>query len=269
MNCPRSLKRCLLTFAILTLAKPALGQTIPLDDFSSPDLAGWFNTETYSEKPWGPGILEVRDGELFYGTTGAMPVGSDPGLTATGFALSQWNASTTDPAFNNGTLRAKVRVEAPAGSTEAGNVAMYMRGDLSTLTAYVLGAAATDKEIALEKFVNGAVTERWPVEGHNFTLNEDWFMELGALGSEMSVKVWKASEIEPLKPQLSVSDFEIPSGAIGLTAAMSASSATEPIALNTFYDDVTFTAPEPNSCSALILATLIGIHGFRVRLQNR
>ena len=124
----------------IALCQSTSAQTILLDDFTSPDLAGWFNTETYSEKPWGPGIIEVRDGELFYGTAGSIPVGSPSGIHNTGFALSQWNASTVDPTFNHGTLRAKVRAEAPVGFTESGNIAMYMRGDLSTLTAYVVGA---------------------------------------------------------------------------------------------------------------------------------
>ncbi len=239
--------------AIIVFAQSAQAQTILLDDFSNPDLAGWFNTETYSEKPWGPGILEVRDGELFYGTMGSIPVGSESGLNNTGFALSQWNASTVDPIFNNGTLRAKVRAKAPDDSSEAGNIAMYVRGDLATLTAYVLAAIGSNKTIELDKFVNGVVEEAWVVEDVDFTLNEDWYMELGAVGSELSVKMWKASDEEPFDPQLSVIDTELFAGSIGLTAGMTPHWATEPIALNTYYDDVTFTVPEPCSSIALLL----------------
>lgn len=100
-------------------------------------------------------------------------------------------------------------------------------------------------------------TQEWIIDRENLTLNEDWFMELGAVGSEISMKVWKASEPEPSMAQLSVIDTEmISSGTIGLTAAMTPASATEPLMLSTYYDDVTFTVPEPATLSLAVFASL-------------
>ena len=244
----------------------AAGQVLLSENFDDGNLEGWFNTESYSEKPWGPGNIQVADGELLYSTEGSIPLGTDCGILVSGFALSEW-VESADPSYQDGFLRSKVRAEADNGATESGNIAMYVRGDLNTLTAYVAGAVGSNKAFVLDKFVNGAVAEEWVIEGVELTLNEDWFMELGAVGSDISMKIWKSGDPEPLTPQISVIDSDIASGTIGLTAAMAPCIATEPLQLRTFYDDVTFTVPEPISAYAILLA--LGVVGHVIRSKTR
>ena len=54
-----------------------------------------------------------------------------------------------------------------------------------------------------------------------FTLGDDWVIEAGAVGNELSMKVWRAGEQEPSGPQLVVHDDVLTSGQIALGPAIS------------------------------------------------
>jgi hypothetical protein len=109
------------------------------------------------------------------------------------FAL--WNNST-DPLYSNGYLRAKIRTNEPNNSTS-----LEMRLDLSTATAYLLFGATIpylghQGGFELHIFVNGVETSMWESanDGIEYLPGQDWNVELGTVGNQISAKVWGGSE---------------------------------------------------------------------------
>jgi hypothetical protein len=250
---------------MLGLSAFAHGQVIPIDDFNhmNPMLPGWSLVDLSAMQPWGPGIYDPSSGALrIYHSGGLVPPGEPFSKTAM-FAV--WDDST-DPLFQNGYLRSKMR-----NDTVNSNTALEMRLDLSTGTGYVLFAFTSppnsmpdlDGTFLMSKVVNGVETNIWD-SGIEYLPGEDWNVELGAIGSRITAKVWQVGDLEPTTPQF---DWIDPDPITGGQIAISADKAlgnTVPARADGTFDDVVFIVPEPASV-ALVLAGLVGVLALRRR----
>ena len=80
------------------------------------------------------------------------------------------------------------------------------------------------------------------IPGISFDPGEDWWMEGGAIGDQITMKVWKDGDPEPEEPQLSLRDSTYSEGWFALDANMNFGSQTPGFPDATF-DDVQFTFP--------------------------
>jgi len=248
---------------LMGVASYAPGQVIPIDDFNDkdPSLPGWSLVDLSDNpvQPWGPGSYDPSSGALRVYHTGDVLVPPEtPFATTAMFAL--WNDSV-DPLYSNGFLRAKIRTNESINST-----AIEMRLDLLTATGYLLfgmtkppsSAPELKGTFLLNKFVNGAETVLWN-SGIEYLTGEDWNIELGAVGDQISGKVWRVGDLEPIVPQFVMTDPDpILGGMLGISSDKTSGN---PIAArgDGTFDDIVFNAiPEPSSTLLILmgLATL-------------
>lgn len=126
-------------------------------------------------------------------------------------AASLFNQSIVDPnAFANGFLTARFTIH-------NGNSCVFvpMRADVSTLDFISFFAENDPDRVGITVFagfqyVNGASVP-FPVENET-----EYFLMAGAVGSELSVKVWPVGSEEPGAPQVTLIDSTYSNGQIGL-----------------------------------------------------
>lgn len=120
--------------------------------------------------------------------------------------------------------------------------------------------------LAIERFENGRITEsvREPFTLH---VDEDLMIEAGAVGDQLTLKVWPAQEAEPSTPQVEWSDSAFSTGLIGLEANIDGY-ATMFNRVDVIFDDIYFTpssdlanaaainahVPEPTGLIGVLLA---------------
>jgi len=219
------------------------GQAILIDDFDDmdPALPGWTKVDLSTGQPWGPGVYDPSSGALriYHSGEELVPPGT-PFQTTAMFAL--WNGSV-DPMYSHGYVRAKIRTDKVQNSTST-----FMRADLSTATAYDLFGFTKpsaqmpelDGMFIVSKFVNGVETNIW-LSGIEYLPGEDWNVELGAVGDQISAKVWKVGELEPTAPQFTmIDDDPIVSGLIAISSDKSSGN-TIPARGDATFDDIYFT----------------------------
>ena len=116
----------------------------------------------------------------------------------------------------------------------------------------------------MTKFANGAETSLWesPNNGIEYLVGEEWNVELGTVGHQISAKVWKVGDPEPLAPQFSVFDpSPVPGGMIGISSDKSLGVGV-PARGDATFDDIVFIGiPEPSS--VLLLVGLAAITLYR------
>ena len=236
---------------VVLLANSSPAQVLLDEDFSSGSLDGWSIFDASSVpvlQPWGPGNADVSDGELRLTTTGEVPPRSTPGgPEVAGTLLLTLDRSADDDRFHDGFLRSTFRVD-----TES-NADFILRGDMQTFSGYVFAAASNRKEFIINRWENGFGVElaiAGADEGIDFTVGEDWNIEVGAVGNELSLRAWKVGDEEPESPQLVIFDDTFTSGEIGILGAVEAWFTTRPVRLDVSFDDLGFRTaivPEPNS----------------------
>ena len=211
------------------------------EDFSSGDLDGWTLIDTSSQpilQPWGPGTAEIQNERLHFETAGDVPARESPsGVQTTGAMILALDRSQADQRFANGYFRTTVRADT------ASNANVMLRGDLETFSGYVFASASNRNEFVINRFVNGVGEELavgGAVDGLNFGVGEEWSLEVGAIGNELSLKAWRVGEDEPVAPQLVVRDDQFTSGQIGLISAVEAWFAPGPVKLDVTFDDLVF-----------------------------
>jgi hypothetical protein len=252
------LKLLLTTFGAVTaiLLSREIAQGGLLDNFTGRINDNWFMVDTNvipledgTSKPWGPGRFAVVDGALRLTTSGPVPpleppmLPPDPAVFDTlnsGLMALGWGPSMVDPVFSNGRLRAKVRVDNPS------NVDLALRTNPETFSGYVFAALGSYGQFHFSRLDNGAVTRDMLIPGVAFTQGEDWMMEFGADGGELSMKAWKASDAEPAAPQLTIRDDTYATGALGLVASVSTNNIAAPTFVDARFDDVLFSPNPPN-----------------------
>lgn len=239
---------------------------IPIDNFDAGPSENWVWFDTNIEfnldgtpridetgnlvpRAWGPGTIGVADGAINLGTASPVPPldppqsPPDPAFFDTfnsGLLGGSWGPSATDLTFSNGLIRALVRAD------DGSNVDLLLRGQ-ADFSSYVMSGITSFEEVHFSLTGPTGVARYVPIPDLKFTANEDWWMEFGAIGSELTLKAWKASESEPAEPQLTLTDETLPFGAIGISASVSNNNIGSATATNSFLDDVTFTHVLPES----------------------
>jgi hypothetical protein len=239
-------------FTILIMCSTVSADTSFVDDFNDGNDNGWQRTDTTIGQAWGPGTFDASSGAYQLRGAGNVPTGQE------GILLSLYGGST-NPAFKDGYLRTTLRTE--------NNTLLYlvMRVDVATFTGYVFGASANTGRFFWNKVVNNSIVEEGPtiVPNSPFAVGQDWVLEAGTVGNQLSMKAWRLGDPEPAVPQWTHTDSTIPTGQFGVGANHWA--VLPPETVNATFDDVTFRiVPEP-SMLASIAAALFAALTYRTR----
>lgn len=239
---------------------------IPIDDFDVGPSESWvwfdtnitFNpdfTPALDEdgklipREWGPGGIGILEGALNLTTAGGVPPLDPPQTTPdpaffdtlnSGLLGGTWGQSATDLTFSNGIVKALVRAD------EGSNVDLLLRAQ-PDFSAYVMSGITSFGEVHFSLTGAPGVGRYVPIPDLQFTANEDWWMEFGAIGNEITLKAWKASEPEPDDPQLTLVDDTLAFGALGLSASVSNNNIPAPTRTNSFHDEISFNHVLPAS----------------------
>ena len=232
-------------FSIVVLVGIGVGpnanaQAIWSDDFNDCEADGWSQIDAWPNAPWGPGIFEVVDGaadcEYRLASSNALPPGGDS------FLASGWEVSDEEPLFANGSMRARIRTEEDEtyaalglrtnGSVKNGFDVYLFRGDtgVGTFTIDLVLGSGTNPIAMMD-------ANEFP-----FVAGEEWWMEAGAIGDQISLKVWRPGEPEPNTPQLTVADTTLASGfaSVVTNATLAGSGPTNAVLIDARFDDIQF-----------------------------
>ena len=241
LNIPsvRPTARSLAGFMAFAFAATHASATLILvDDFNDGNDDGWSRVDSNEGHPWGPGIHDASSGVYQLMTTGVVPSDA-PGR---GFLLSLWDPSS-DPIFSNGFVRAKVRIDTPQA---VGVILFRYSGDLDNgFDGYAFGGIAGEG-FFFNRIESSDTDRLLEMPGEVMDVGEQWWMEGGAVGDQLSLKVWRNGEREPESPQLTFVDSTHTNGLLGVDANMAFSSSVEGI-VNTTFDDIYFRLPESES----------------------
>ncbi len=219
---------------LLVPAGVASAQWTLIDDFNDGNDDGWTRLDGSAEEPWGPGTYDASSGAYHLLGGGEVPPGYG------GWMASIWDASS-DPLYSDGFLKAKIRTD-----DETALVILTLRYR-SIGTFYAFGANAIANRFFLSKIADGreVVNERFFAD-EPFRAGEDWVIEAGAIGDQLSMKMWKFGEPEPLEPQWTYRDpSRLPSGRLGVVTWHWAIENTPAGTVNVTYDDIYFHPPVP------------------------
>jgi hypothetical protein len=181
---------------------------VTLEDWSSGNDSAWTHVDLLAQYGLGGTNYQVSGGQ--YHLTSNLEL---PPLPQTVGAASVFNQSIVDPnAFADGFLTARFTIH------NTNSCAFVpMRANASTLDFISFFAENDPDRIGITVFtgfqyVNGASVP-FPVENET-----EYFLTAGAIGSELSVKVWPVGSQEPTAPQVTLTDTTYSSGQIGLGA---------------------------------------------------
>ncbi len=224
--------------AVTVLATPALAQTILVDDFNDTNLDGWITVDSTVGQSYGPGTFDASDAALSLGTTGAVP----PGIPGGGFLASLWEPSS-DPVFTDGFLRTKVRANTTG---TVASLALRTSGSLETgFNTYLFqGRTFPTPSFAWNKILGNEIVEVRDLDATiNFRQGEDWNIEAGVVGDQLSMKVWYDDDPEPDSPQLVFTDSSFTSGTFGVETNNWVGDVRieKPTIVSADFDDIYFT----------------------------
>ena len=185
-----TLHRCLsrvflvvLMFSTCLAADVSNGRTILIDDFNDCNDDGWTRDQIGTVGNWDPGFMHEPDSSCAY------RLAADEGSgTLVGAA---WDGAD-DPIFSDGFFRATVRAETPetAFLMAIRNQNPPVFGD-----AYVLLVNLRKQRMSLEKVVGLGTLAETDLE---MRPNEDWYIEIGAVGKQLSARAWRVGDPEPV-----------------------------------------------------------------------
>jgi hypothetical protein len=229
----------LLVILVLGLCHGALGlaATLPIDDFNDGNDAGWNRGDSVGGG--GPATYSFQGGSYHMASTGNVA----PSPFNAVFSL--WAPSINDPQYANGLFRAKVRVDEPDST-----FGLILRNAVPTGEGYGFWASGPLGTFYIDEYRPPMPLPRNIAMGDAATLpfavGEDWYLEGGAVGDQISLKAWKVGDPEPARPQLvATSSLVGPEVASGLTLIGLTQDASQPVRLGGSFDDVVFTIPEP------------------------
>jgi hypothetical protein len=194
----------LLAALLPALVAPAVAVT--LEDWSSGNDSAWTRVDLLAQYGLGGTDYQVSGGQ--YHMTSNLEL---PPLPETVGAASVFNQSIIDPdAFANGFLTARFTIHNTNSC-----VFVPMRANASTMDFISFFAENDPDRIGITVFtafqwVNGATVD-FPIENET-----EYFLTAGAVGSELSVKVWPVGTQEPADPQVTLIDATYSNGQIGL-----------------------------------------------------
>ena len=214
----------------------AVGQAILIDNFDDGNDDGWTHRDMTVGEPWGPGNWDASDGSYRIESSDAV------GFDEIGSLASTWDASL-DPVFTHGHLRVKVR--ANSRSLAFINVRMQPVLDAEQADFYFIGGRADYGGFASWKAENQQMVHTQFLNAPwSFWPGRDWFFQLGAVGSQVSVKVWPVDEPEPEFPLRSYTDINASSyGGFGLGSYLPTGVSSDFVSAT--FDDVYFIPAYP------------------------
>jgi protocatechuate 3,4-dioxygenase beta subunit len=222
-------------FLLAAIAAQATAQTILVDNFNDGIADGWTTVDSTVGQPYGPGTFDANIGAYHLEGGGLVPEPAPAG----GFLASFWDHSA-DGIFTDGFLRTTVRAE-----TEGTLASLSLRtsGSLETgIDAYLFSATtAHGGSFFFQKVVGSrSVQGRSLPPSLSFGVNEDWNIEAGAVGDELSMKVWRVGDPEPEEPQLKFTDRSFRAGEFGVESNIHENPYPGPARVSATFDDVHF-----------------------------
>jgi RNA polymerase sigma factor (sigma-70 family) len=222
------------------LGSQARANTIFFDNFSDGNDAGWSHIDNTVGSAWGPGVFDAS-GSYTLATTGNVSA-TPPAISDTLF--SEWSASSA-PQFSNGFLRAKVRA-----NTEGTSFFLILRRTGGS--GYAFGGTTGQNDFYITRVdntVNIPLVEVPPPSP--IVAGEDWILEAGAVGNQLSLKFWRDGAAVPAAPQLTVVDSTYSSGPF-LVGARKDSAFLGTGRVSATFDDIAFRVPEPSAALLMI-----------------
>jgi protocatechuate 3,4-dioxygenase beta subunit len=209
---------------------PEVAKRILIDNFNDGDANGWSIIDSTVGKSWGPGTFDASSGAYRLEGGGLVPVGQG------GFLFATWDDSS-HPTFSDGFVRAKIRAE-----TEGSLAGIMLRYSPDNLYLF-FGHTLSGGRFRFNSVVNGTAVRFSDMPGGPiFGLNEDWNIEAGAVGDQLSMKVWRVGDPEPESPQWTFTDSSLSTGDIGIIAAID-DRFRQPARVSTTFDDIYFVPP--------------------------
>ena len=119
------------------------------------------------------------------------------------------------------------------------------------------------------KLSNGELTDFGLGTDVRLSNGEDWIIEAGVVGNQLSMKIWRDGDPEPTTPQLMATDLTpLPDGQLGV-ASYVATGHEFPFSINATFDNIYFTPiPEPSACVLLFLGITFAVSGVRRRPRH-
>lgn len=241
-------------FLAAAMCVGASADAVLIDNFDDGNDNGWSHIDNTTGNPWGPGIFDASSGSYTLATTGTL----SEAHTLHDTFFSEW-AGSSDPQFANGFLRAKMRANAEGTS-------LFLILRRSGGGGYAFGGATNQNAFFISR-VDNAVNV--PLQELNpppspIIAGEDWIVEAGAVGSQLSLKVWRDGQMEPAAPQLTVIDLTY-SGGTFLVGARRDSPFPGTSRVSATFDDIVFTVPEPSSWLLLMMTFAVSLIRARKR----
>lgn len=222
------LKRAAAIGFAVSLPTTVSAERVPIDDFSDSADDGWYHVSRSGVDA----TYEITNGEYVLATDATL-------LGPTGIS-AYWEQSA-DSVYTDGFLRARFRSE-----TVDSNPILLMRVQDPNLAEswrfYGFVGAVSTGSLGILKFDsdNGGfptaiVQETVPT---GIRSDEDWILEAGAIGDELSLKAWRAGDPEPEQPQLVGRDSTFKTGGFAIDVGVAPGARAE--SLRGVFDDISF-----------------------------
>ena len=226
-------------------------QTLYSEDFTDGVADGWDQVDL-NDPSFGPGTFDASSGAFVLAVTGEMPAG----FAGSHGTLATWEPTEAEPladGYFQGTVRA---------NTHGSTVSLLSRADPAAGTDYGFFASTLHGTFGIEVF-DASKLEPQIVLGlmdpqqFPFSAGEDWIIQGGTVGDQITMKVWRPGELEPAEPQLSFTDTTFEQGALCLITYADIGLMTEPVSFSGTFDDLSFNAvPEPSTAIPCLCAFL-------------
>jgi hypothetical protein len=244
------------SLAAINLTSPFCLAQVLLDDFEDGMLDGW--------QHFGPAQSAVVDGRLVISSNAPVPNIFDE---FAGFISMNYVPSVDSPSYTNGFAR--VTVSPLQRDTTAGIV---LRAKSDGSADYEFWREPRAGKFFMSRFdlnaepqiLELATTERFAAP---YEEGEEWIMEAGVVGSEISLKYWRPGDPEPAAPQLVAHNTAIPPFDPDFTTLYVAAwhLSPTPRIMSAAFDDLMFTpVPEPSAGSLALVGSLVVLAARRL-----
>ena len=215
-----------------------------LDDFQDGDDLGWTHLDVLAMNGLGTTSYNVSGGTYQIASSGPLP--ALPSLIGTG---SFWTASAADPYYSEGFVRMRFSTD-----NDISNPFSTMRLD-PTLGNYYSFFAIPDGAgtIGISRVTGLVNSDDLTSMTFGITPGEWYWMEAGAIGDALTLKVWADGDPEPATPQLSITDNSFSTGA--LAVGMYKFSGDIGV-ISSQFDDVSY-VPEPSALLLLVIGAAL------------
>jgi hypothetical protein len=229
-------------------------------------LDGWQHIFNFTAgSPYGPDQSAVVDGRLVLSTNGPAPNIFDD---FNSFITITYVPSVNSPLFTNGFARVTV---SPLQRDTLAGIVLRSKSDGSADYEFIRNPHSG--EFFIQRFDISAEPQLLVLaETEQFAApyeeGEEWVIEAGVVGSEMSLKYWRPGEPEPAEPQLMAHDTSIPPFDPDFTTLyLSASHVSPtPMIMSAAFDQVMFTPiPEPSAGALVLVGSLALLLVSRIR----